>query len=359
MIWLVLCIAMVISTISSSTIRYSKTMQLKSVVKASIKKEEWLNAALSHKDALDDLLYPRFGRKKGTKLNTDTSLKTRMHAVKQNPIYNFLHTYYRYSTLELQKWSPGRDCLLEGASKSDHGNILSEAFLSYNSDGCIYTTASMNQALQPVEGDPNSRYGWINLATMRDVLKATTERPPFLSCYGLHEWAMLYSGRNQQSLQKHQQQLNFRLSQKDINSVVESGKLRCTHFDAWRFFHPDSQEYNIINPLSRKTQADYEQPGCIHANMDLFKYAFTLYPLVPAKLLLESLQLAIKCRKIDMRASPYDVTAFDDCEHPICVETKEGKMEYMTVQAQLAEEAVPIRAAILEVYNAVLDEMLR
>ena len=45
--------------------------------------------------------------------------------------------------------------------------------------------------------------------------------------------------------------------------------------------------------------------------MDLFKYAYQLYPFVSSDLLRECLVLAIKARKIDMRASPYDVSSID------------------------------------------------
>ena len=110
---------------------------------------------------------------------------------------------------------------------------------------------------------------------------------------------------------RHQPSLSLRVSQATIDAVVYSSKIRCTHFDAWRFFHPKAQPLNIVSPMSRAAQAQYEQPGCIHANMDLFKYAYVLYPLVSSDLLLDALRLAIRARKIDMRASPYDVARFE------------------------------------------------
>lgn len=47
--------------------------------------------------------------------------------------------------------------------------------------------------------------------------------------------------------------------------------------------------------------------------MDLFKYAYQLYPFVSSDLLRECLVLAVTARKIDMRASPYDVSVVPDC----------------------------------------------
>ena len=47
--------------------------------------------------------------------------------------------------------------------------------------------------------------------------------------------------------------------------------------------------------------------------MDLFKYAYQLYPFISSELLRECLLLAISARKIDMRASPYDVSSVKEC----------------------------------------------
>lgn len=52
---------------------------------------------------MEYLLYPP----KDT--TTVATIKERMHAVHSHPIYNFLHTYYRYSAMELKMYSPGID----------------------------------------------------------------------------------------------------------------------------------------------------------------------------------------------------------------------------------------------------------
>ena len=53
--------------------------------------------------------------------------------------------------------------------------------------------------------------------------------------------------------------------------------------------------------------------GCVHAAMDLFKYAYQLYPFLSSDLLRDCLTLAVTARKIDMRASPYDVSGVEGC----------------------------------------------
>jgi hypothetical protein len=189
----------------------------------------------------------------------------------------------------------------------------------------------------------------------REILASTTARPAFYGCYGYHEWAMLYSGGSgSQRLPKHQDTLSTRVDQNTIDSIVDGG-VRCTHYDAFRFFHPNAKPLNVINPITKESQKAFEQPGCVHANMDLFKYAFHLYPLVDCAVLRDSLRLAIEARKIDMRASPYDVSSVPGCEDPICVETAEGRKRYAEEQERLAKAASVIRSRLLDAYNIALE----
>jgi len=155
-------------------------------------------------------------------------------------------------------------------------------------------------------------------------------------------------------MSRHQEQLSLRISQEVIDHTVNSLPLRCTHFDAWRFFHPDAQNLNKVTPMSRSTQKQIEQPGCVHANMDLFRWAYEINPLVSSELLVASLRLAVHARQIDMRASPYDVSAFEGCEQAIMVETTEGRKQYAMEQEELFAEAQPIRRRLLDIYDEVL-----
>lgn len=45
---------------------------------------------------------------------------------------------------------------------------------------------------------------------------------------------------------------------------------------------------------------DAEQPGCRHANMDCFTYARKLGPACPGSLLLDTFELALAIRRLDM-----------------------------------------------------------
>jgi hypothetical protein len=303
----------------------------------------WETAAAHHERAMDTLLYP-----------AGSNLKSRTHLVREHPIYNFLHTYYRYSAANLRKYSPGIEVLMENGNKHQMASYINDRLIERKGD-CFYYDLPDNEL-------PDGPYGWVTLSRNRDILTKTESRAPFFGCFGLHEWAMLYSGRVDPSNKvptkdRHQKHVPLRVAQDVIDSVVETSSMRCTHYDAYRFFHPVAQGLNSPTPLSRSIQAEYEQPGCVHAAMDLFKYAYQLYPFLPSELLRDCLSLALEARKIDMRASPYDVSNIEDCGPQLCIETAEGRKAYSIEQEALAAKAAPVRRQLIEAYDVVLSRL--
>lgn len=316
---------------------------------------EWTTAARQHAAVMDSLLYPVYVRKtkKTSKLWSEMTPerlhKLRTHQVSNHPIYNFLHNYYQYSALQLCKYSPGLDVSMEGIVPGQPWDeMLDNRFITHVNDCGIYRLDKFIKQLKEVEK-------W-RIIRSREVLKATAKKPAFYGCFGLHEWAMLYSGNGTKT--GGHQQIPLRVSQETIDSVVGApGQLRCTHFDAFRFFQPAARPLNVISPLERETQARFEQPGCIHANMDLFRYAYTIYPMIPSELLVATLEVAIAARKVDMRASPYDVSQYEGCEVPLCVETAQGRRMYVEEQERIAERAAPLRRQLCDAYDVVVAAM--
>ena len=127
--------------------------------------------------------------------------------------------------------------------------------------------------------------------------------------------------------------------------------LRCSHFDAFRFFTPAAAPRNSGTP-TRATQSDWEQPGCLHANMDLYKWCYKLGPLATSELVMDCLLLAASARELDMRASPYDLTEFGF--EPIAVEEPAGRAEYIRQQGVIALRAAPLRAALADLCERLL-----
>ena len=151
---------------------------------------------------------------------------------------------------------------------------------------------------------------------------------------------------------RHEQTTRLRLSQAEVDQLVESRPLSCTHFDAFRFFADEAQPLNILQPtLSGRPQQ--EQPACIHANMDLYKWAYKCMPWIGSELLADCFELALQARTIDMRASPYDLSSWPG-HPPIRIETSAGRAEYEREQRRIAERAEPLRQRLVAAIERIL-----
>ncbi|OBH21481.1 3-methyladenine DNA glycosylase [Mycolicibacter terrae] len=242
-----------------------------------------------------------------------------------DPVPKFLFSYYSLRPRQLRTWNPGFGVALAGAA----------ALRDYQGRRG-YVVAGDTVAV--AEDFVRERADTVMFVAR--LLRATAARPAQLNCFGLHEWAMLY--RSDTVRHGH---VPLRLPAADVDRVVEATPLRCTHFDAFRFFTPAAAPRNAGTP-SRAGQTAWEQPGCLHANMDLYKWCYKLGPLIDSELLLDCLQLAAAAREIDMRASPYDLSSYG--YQPICIENPAGRAEYVRCQTGIAQRAAPLRSALLK-----------
>ncbi len=193
-----------------------------------------------------------------------------VRAGEKHPVYDFLFDYYFYRPALLRRWSPGFDVKLEDAVPED---------LGWNSFVC-----ADSGILLPGSSFPNRRRPYLEWAVQ--FLEATGSREPTYGCFGLHEWAMLY-----RTPALRHGSVPLRLASEDINRIVDSLPIRCTHYDAFRFFTPAAAPLNRI-PLTRATTTEHDQPGCIHATMDLYKFAFTVSPFSSGELVADAFALA-------------------------------------------------------------------
>ncbi|MCF6390040.1 3-methyladenine DNA glycosylase [Mycobacterium sp. MBM] len=239
-----------------------------------------------------------------------------------HPVWDFLFTYYSLRPRQLRRWHPGFGVALQGP-----GADRFAARTGYRRSGD--TVAVTDDTLARRRG---------TVAFVADLLSRTAQRPARFNCFGLHEWAMVY-----RSPQVRHAQLPLRLGASGTDAVVDSMPLRCSHFDAFRFFTPAAVALNG-EQLRRDTQPLNEQPGCIHAAMDCYKWAYKLGPLVPSELVMDCLELAADARVVDMCASPYDLTGYGF--EPITIETAAGRAEYVKAQQDIAERAAPLRAEL-------------
>ena len=254
--------------------------------------------------------------------------RARQGARERHPIDDFLYDYYGTKPSLLRRWHPGAGAAL---GRTPDGPAEHAAWRWYATDD--HGTVGLDvQALGADRGD-TVRY-------VRMLLTATADRPARTGCLGLHEWAMVY--RQDDARRRHT--LPLRLGRDGTDAVVEAHPLRCSHFDAFRFFTPDAVPRNRVQ-LTRADQVGSEQPGCLHANMDLFKWASKLGPLTPGDLLLDCFELARDIRTLDMQASPYDVSSLG--ETAVAIETSEGKADYMARQRAFAERAAAVRTRLV------------
>jgi hypothetical protein len=102
---------------------------------------------------------------------------------------------------------------------------------------------------------------------------------------------------------------------------------------------------------------EHDQPGCLHVNMDLYRFAYKIAPFCPSDVVADAFDLAGAAREVDMRASPYDLSEYGFV--PVKIETPEGRAEYAELQWELHRRGQPIRERLLGVYRKLLEERSR
>jgi len=244
-------------------------------------------------------------------------------------VLDFLFSYYSHRPARLLRWHPGPGVVLDGPAAReylrwpDYREVPGGVALGALPDGRVKT-----------------------VRFVRELLSATAARTPRFGCFGLHEWAMVYRAET-----VRHEAWPLRLGAAETDRVLESLPVRCTHFDAFRFFTPPARPLNAVE-LTRVDQVAQEQPGCLHAGMDLYRWAYKLDPYTPSDLVADCFQLAHDIRELDMCASPYDLTELGYA--PVEIETAAGRAEYARRQAAFTERAAPLRSTLISLCDALL-----
>lgn len=276
-----------------------------------IPRERWVERAEQHEARADAL----------TAAHRDRAKRGEKH-----PVWDFLFTYYAYKPTLLRRWHPGAGVALADAAERADWRWYSPV----GSDGAVAPDAVRFRTEKP------------QLAGLVErMLRRTASRPGQFGCFGLHEWAMVYRA------DEHRHPVPLRLGRQGTDAVVEANELRCTHFDAFRFFTDDAVPRNRL-ALTRESQPELEQPGCLHAGMDLYRWAVKLGPLIPGEMLLDAFELARDIRLLDMEAAPYDLA--DWGVRPVRIETPEGKAEYVRRQRGFADRGAVLRERLLQAW---------
>jgi hypothetical protein len=277
----------------------------------SLAKEVWQERARKHEARVSEWIDPVLERR---------SRQAR------HPVYDFLFDYYSFRPAQLLRWSPGPAVVLQDADRINGGALWEGV-----------------EGGQRLKAFPLGRRQFVDWAI--HFLSSTAERSPNFSCFGLHEWAMVY----QQPAIRHQE-VPLRLSRPDLDAFLESQQLSCTHFDAFRFFSERAKPRNSMQ-LDRALTAELDQPACIHVNMDLYRFCYKIAPWIESELLADAFALTVSARELDMRASPYDLTKFGF--EPIPIETADGRALYVRLQREIARLAEPLRKRVLNAYQLI------
>lgn len=283
---------------------------------------DWRARAAAHEARVDAWIEPH---------------RARTSRGEKHPVFDFLFSYYSFRPAWLRRWHPGPDFALAGESARE--------FLRWSEYREISSIPDSPPAVAVVPLPPARR----QFATwLRDLLTATQSRPAFFGCYGLHEWAMVYR-QTPDEVRHNAHPLRF--APAELARIVEAAPITCTHFDAYRFFTVPARPLNKLAP-TRELIPQLEQRGCLHANMDLYKWSFKLAPFAPGELIADCFALARDIREVDMRASPYDLRALGFA--PIAIETPVGRADYEAHQRAFAARAEPLRARLLALCDRLL-----
>lgn len=285
-------------------------------IRAELSPAEWRSRMKKNEERISELI--------------DDYLDRRQQQEK-DPVMDFLFEYYAFRPSHLKRWSPGFGRMLTG----NNFDALEISELAITAE-----EAYLNPELFP--DNRKSAVRWI-----LTVLKNSAEKKPAFGCFGMHEWAMVYKAD-----QIRHNQVPLRMTEEKLAEFVESRPLVCTHFDAFRFFTKEARPMNK-HKLERDNFQEMEQPGCIHSNMDLYKWAFKMYPWIGSDLIRQALELAVEARFIDMKASPYDLSGRG--LDPIKIETEEGRMEYVKKQREIYEKGQPVRKKLIREYQLLAD----
>ncbi|MBP3035869.1 3-methyladenine DNA glycosylase [Arthrobacter sp. zg-ZUI100] len=273
----------------------------------------------------------------------------RRSAGQKHPVEDFLFTYYSQKPGQLLRWHPGAGVVLTGPAAAERAGWKFYRILTPAERAAAGLEADIPAVTVDLPAFAAARGEAVGFTRM--LLSRTAARKPTLGCFGMHEWAMAYRSENNGIRHEY---LQLRLGVQGTDELVERSRIRCTHFDAFRFYTPEAVPLNELTP-TRQNQADLEQPGCLHANMDLYKWAYKLVPLLPSELVMDCFELSWRIREMDMRASPYDLQDWGYA--PIPVETPAGRSAYAGAQRDFSEESQQLRARILGLLEPLQEQL--
>ena len=191
-----------------------------------------------------------------------------------HPVEDFLFRYYNNSPARLRRWHPGA-----GVALRDAADLPRATWTHYRVVG--------DSVEVDVAGFLAARGSAVTF--VRELLSATVSRPAQLGCFGLHEWAMVH-GIPADDVRHAGWPL--RLGSAGTDAVVERHGIRCSHFDAYRFFTDSARPGTRCAPPGTARWRWSSRAACTPAWTSSRSRAFKLTPLVPSDLVGDAFELA-------------------------------------------------------------------
>lgn len=246
-----------------------------------------------------------------------------------HPVWDFLFTYYSLRPRQLRAWHPGFGVALAGDAAARY----------LGRSGYGRTSAGVTVSREYLTGRADT------VRFIAGLLRATASRPARLNCFGLHEWAMVYRAPTV----RHER---VPCASAPPEQMRSSNQCRCGAAISMRSGFHQAGHRTQQRATDPGRPGRLEQPGCLHAAMDCYKFAYKLGPLVDSALVMDCLELATQARELDMRASPYDLRDYGF--EPIAIETPAGRSEYVRIQQHVAEQAAPLRERLTKACEQLL-----
>ena len=276
---------------------------------------EWRPLADAHAARVDAFVEPHLAR--------------RAEQVK-HPVHDFLFTYYSHRPAQLRRWHPGFGVALEDAA--EHAGLK-----GYDSRRSRRSRSARRETRSPCP--PPRRVAAPAAppaAHPADAPRPVAPRSSAASgctsgrwCTAPRSTAPATTGRCG-SARRAPTPSSSRTGSAARTSTPSASS------------PPPARPLNTLQP-GRDDRPAFEQPGCLHAGMDLYKHAFRLTPMIPSDLVADCFELARDIRVLDMRAAPYDLA--DLGFEPVRIETPEGKAAYVEAQRAFAERGAPLPGA--------------
>ena len=174
-----------------------------------------------------------------------------------HPVEDFLFRYYNNSPARLRRWHPGAGVLLEDAAGLPRASV--DPLPGRRRRG-----GARRRGLPRGPGPGRD-------ASCASLLSATASRPAAAGLLGLHEWAMVlrHPGRRRAACR-----LAAAAGQRRHRRGGRAARHPVLALRRVPVLHRVGAPRNACS-RSRDSQVAMEQPGCLHAGMDVYKWAFS------------------------------------------------------------------------------------